>query len=170
MCPSGCHGCRWSCVFELDRKSRGVKTFWWVGIMWSSRHLVELEASGPPWDGFEACRLTDLGAKNEGCSYWENHVVEVRRALDHEVTESPYLARQLLMFDDRQPIIGAPRMVFRGLQHTRNLTVNTKRWTVTLVQALLSSNSFYIQSTLAFCVGLIGMIVYIRGCTIPLII
>ena len=45
--------------------------------------------------------LADLGAKDEGGSRRKNHVVEVRRALDCEVTESPYLTRQLSMFDDR---------------------------------------------------------------------
>ena len=37
--------------------------------------------------------LADLGAKDEGGSRRENHVVEVRQALDHKVAESPYLAR-----------------------------------------------------------------------------
>ena len=45
--------------------------------------------------------LADLGAKDEGDTHRENHIVEVRRALDREVTESPYLARQLLVFNDR---------------------------------------------------------------------
>ena len=44
----------------------------------------------------------DPGAEDENGSRCENHVVEVRRALDREVTESPYLACQLLVFDDRQ--------------------------------------------------------------------
>ena len=44
----------------------------------------------------------DPGAKDEGGSRRENHVVEICRALDREVTESPYLACQLLVFDDRQ--------------------------------------------------------------------
>ena len=45
--------------------------------------------------------LVDPGAKDEGGTHRENHIVEVRRALDREVTESPYLARQLLVFNDR---------------------------------------------------------------------
>ena len=39
--------------------------------------------------------LVDPGAKDEGGSYQENHVVEVCRALDREVVKSPYPARQL---------------------------------------------------------------------------
>ena len=35
----------------------------------------------------------DVGAKDEGRSHDKNYVVEVCRALDHEVAESPYLAR-----------------------------------------------------------------------------
>ena len=33
--------------------------------------------------------LADLGAEDEGDSRRENHVIEVRRALDREVAESP---------------------------------------------------------------------------------
>ena len=40
------------------------------------------------------CLVVDLGVEDEGDSYEENHVVsKVHRALDREVTESPYLAR-----------------------------------------------------------------------------
>ena len=74
--------------------------------------------------------LTDLGAKDEGDTHRENHIVEVRRALDREVTESPYLARQLSVFDDQQPITGVPRMVFEGLRRTQNSIVNAKRRTI----------------------------------------
>ena len=35
----------------------------------------------------------DPGAEDEGGTRRENYVVEVRQALDHEVAESPYLAR-----------------------------------------------------------------------------
>ena len=59
--------------------------------------------------------LVDLEAKDEGDTHRENHIVEVRQALDREVTESPYLARQLSVFDDRQPITVVPRTVFEGL-------------------------------------------------------
>jgi len=45
--------------------------------------------------------IVDPGAKDEGGTHRENHIVEVRRALDREVTESPYLAHQLSVFDDR---------------------------------------------------------------------
>ena len=72
-------------------------------------------------------RLADPGAKDEGGSYRENHVIEVRRALNRDVTESPYLARQLSVFDDRQPIMRVPGMVFEGLRHTQNSTLNAKR-------------------------------------------
>ena len=74
--------------------------------------------------------LVDLGAKDEGDTHQENHVVKVYRALDCEVTESPYLACQLSMFDDRQPIMGVPRIVFKGLQRTQNSIVNVKRRTI----------------------------------------
>ena len=72
----------------------------------------------------------DPRAKDEGRSCWENHVVEVRRALNHEVAESPSLARQLSVFDDRQPVTGVPWTVFEGLRRTQNLTVNAKRRTI----------------------------------------
>jgi hypothetical protein len=69
----------------------------------------------------------DLGAEDKGGSHRENHIVEVHRDLDREVTESPYLAHQLSVFDDRQLITGLPRMKFGGLRRTLNLTVNAKR-------------------------------------------
>ena len=62
--------------------------------------------------------LADLGSKDEGDTHRENHVIEVRRALDHEVTENPYLTRQLSVFDDRQPVTGIPGMLFEGLRRT----------------------------------------------------
>ena len=58
--------------------------------------------------------LTNLGAKDEGDSHRENHVVEVRRALNREVVERPYLARQLSVFDDRQLVMGYPRRCSKG--------------------------------------------------------
>jgi hypothetical protein len=51
-------------------------------------------------------RLTDPGAKDERSTHRENHVVKVRRVLDCRVTESPYLARLLLVFDDQQLATG----------------------------------------------------------------
>ena len=71
--------------------------------------------------------LVDLGAKDEGDTHRENHIVEVRQALDREVTESPYLARQLSVFDDRQLITGLLGTMFEGLRCTQNSTVNAKR-------------------------------------------
>ena len=71
--------------------------------------------------------LADPGAEDEGGTRQENHVIEVRRPLDREVTESPYLARQLLVFDDRQLITGLPGTMFKGLRRTQNSTVNAKR-------------------------------------------
>ena len=62
--------------------------------------------------------LANPGAEDEGGSHRENHVVEVRRALDRKVAESPYLARQLSMFDDWQLITGLPRMMIEGLWRT----------------------------------------------------
>ena len=74
--------------------------------------------------------LADPGAKDEGGTRQENHVIEVRRALNCEVTESPYLARQLSIFDDRQLITGLPETMFEGLQRIQNSTVNAKKRTV----------------------------------------
>ena len=71
--------------------------------------------------------LIDPGAEDEGGTRRENYVVEVCRALDREVTESPYLARQLSVFDDRQLITGLLGTMFKGLRHTQNSTVNAKR-------------------------------------------
>jgi hypothetical protein len=74
--------------------------------------------------------LADLGAKDEGGTRQENHGVEVRRALDREFTESTYLARQLSVFDDRQPVTGLSETMFEGLPRTQNSTTNTKRRTI----------------------------------------
>jgi hypothetical protein len=38
-------------------------------------------------------RLADLGAEDEGGSRRQNHVVEVRHAVDREIAKNPYLAR-----------------------------------------------------------------------------
>ena len=57
----------------------------------------------------------------------ENHVVEVHRALDRKVTESPYLVCQLWMFDDQQLIMGLPKTMFEGLWCMQNSTVTAKR-------------------------------------------
>ena len=65
--------------------------------------------------------------KDEGGSRRKNHVVEVRRALDREVTKSPYLARQLSVFDDWQLIMGLLKMMIEGLRRMLNSTVNAKR-------------------------------------------
>ena len=58
--------------------------------------------------------LVDPRAKDEGGTRRENHVVEVHRALDCEVVESPYLARQLSVSVDRQLIMGLPETIIRG--------------------------------------------------------
>ena len=71
-------------------------------------------------------RLADPGAKDEGGSRRENHVVEVRRALDREVTESPYLAHQLSVFDNRQLVMGLSGMMVGGLRRTLNSAVNAR--------------------------------------------
>ena len=68
-------------------------------------------------------RLADPGAKDEGGTRQENHVVEVHRALNREVASSPYLAHHLLVFDDRQLVMGVPGTMFRGLRCTKNLMV-----------------------------------------------
>ena len=62
--------------------------------------------------------LVDLEVEDEGGSRRENHVVEVRRALDREVAERPYLARQPSVFDDRQLVAELPGTMFEGLRRT----------------------------------------------------
>jgi hypothetical protein len=57
---------------------------------------------------------TDPGTEDEGRTRQEDHVAEIRRALEREFTKSPYLARQLSMFDDRQLVTGLPRTIVRG--------------------------------------------------------
>ena len=74
------------------------------------------------------------------------------------------------MFDDQQFVTGLLGTMFEGLRRTQNSTVNTKRRTVytgsgphNRVIAFTSSRR------VAFCVGLIGMIVrVIRGCAVVL--
>ena len=75
----------------------------------------------------EVVHYADPGAEDEGGSHRKNHVVEAHRALDREVTESPYLTCQLSVFDNRQLIMGVPGTVFEGLWRTQNLRVNVKR-------------------------------------------
>ena len=74
--------------------------------------------------------LIDPGAKGEGDPHRGNHVVEVRRTLDREVTKSPYLARQRSVFDDRQLVMGLPETMSEGLRRMQNLIVNAKRRTI----------------------------------------
>ena len=62
--------------------------------------------------------LADPNAEDEGGSHRENHDVELRRALDHEITKSSYLVRQLLVFDDQQLVMGLPGTMFEGLRRT----------------------------------------------------
>ena len=69
----------------------------------------------------------DPRAKDEGRSYRENYAVEVCQALDRKFTESPYLARQLSVFDDRQPVTGVPGTVFGGLRRTQELDDECKK-------------------------------------------
>jgi hypothetical protein len=45
--------------------------------------------------------LANPRSEDEDSSYWEDHVVEIHRALDHDCAASPYLALQLLVFDHR---------------------------------------------------------------------
>ena len=114
----------------------------------------------------------DVGAKDEGRSHDKNYVVEVRRALDCEVTKSPYLVRQLSVFDDRQLVMGLPRTMVGGLRHTRNTTVNAKRRMIYTGSGPYDRVIAFTSSRrVAFCVGLIGMIVRLtRGSTVPLFI
>ena len=99
--------------------------------------------------------LVDPRAKDEGDTRRENHVVEVRRALDHEVAESPYLARQLSVFDDRQHVTGLPEIMFKGLRRTLNSTVNAKRQTIlNWFGPSCRVTAFTSSRRIAFCVGL----------------
>jgi lipoate synthase len=43
---------------------------------------------------------TDPGTKDEGQTHQEDHVSEIRRALEREFAENPYLTCQLSVFDD----------------------------------------------------------------------
>jgi hypothetical protein len=76
------------------------------------------------------------------CTRRENHVVEVYRAPDREVTESPYLARQLSVFDDRQLATGVPGAMFEGLRRTQNSTVMQRDKRFILVRALIRVIAF----------------------------
>jgi hypothetical protein len=44
-------------------------------------------------------RLANPRSKDEDRSRWEDRVVEIRKALDHDCAASPYLGRQLSVFD-----------------------------------------------------------------------
>jgi hypothetical protein len=57
----------------------------------------------------------DPGFEDEGWTHQEDHATEICRALEREFAKSPYLVRQLSVFDDRQLIIGLPRTIVRGL-------------------------------------------------------
>jgi hypothetical protein len=46
-------------------------------------------------------RLPNPRPEDEGRSHWEDHVVKIRRGLDRYCAASPYLARQLSVFDCR---------------------------------------------------------------------
>jgi hypothetical protein len=52
--------------------------------------------------------------------------VEVCQAVDCEFAESPYLAHQLPMFDDRQHVIEIPNMILDGLWRIQNSAVNAR--------------------------------------------
>jgi hypothetical protein len=71
-------------------------------------------------------RRADPGTEDGSGSRGEDHVVKVRQALYHEVAESPYLARQLLVFNDRQLITRLPGMMTSGLRRTLNSVVNAR--------------------------------------------
>jgi hypothetical protein len=47
----------------------------------------------------------------------------VRRALNCEVAESPYLAHQLSVFDNRQLVMGLLGAMFEGLRRMQNSTI-----------------------------------------------
>jgi hypothetical protein len=71
-------------------------------------------------------RRADPGTEDRRGSHGEDHVVKVCQALDREVAESPYLARQMSVFDDRQLIMGLPRMMTGKLRRTLNSVVNAR--------------------------------------------
>ena len=67
----------------------------------------------------------------------------------------------LSVFDDQQHVLGLSEMMVGGLRHTQNTTVNVKRRTV--YTGLGPRNrviAFTSRQRVAFCVGLIGIIVY----------
>jgi len=69
------------------------------------------------------------------------------------------------VFDDRQLITRLPRTMFEGLRRTQNSTVNTKRQTIyTGSDPRDRVIAFTSSRHVAFCIGLIGMIVMVtRG-------
>ena len=63
--------------------------------------------------------FTHPGAEDERGTRRKGHVdLEVRRALHVEDAESPYLARQLSVFGDRQQVTGVPGTCIGGLQRS----------------------------------------------------
>jgi hypothetical protein len=56
---------------------------------------------------------TDPRTEDEGRTCREDHVAKIRRALEREFAEIPYLVRQLSVFDDRQLVTGLPRTIVR---------------------------------------------------------
>jgi hypothetical protein len=59
---------------------------------------------------------------------------------------------------------GVPRAMFEGLWRTQELNGNTNRRTIYTGSDSLSSNSLYVQSSLAFCVGLIVWWLCVMAC------
>ena len=84
-------------VIEVDISSsaKNMKISQREDLAWLLKLLGKLDVPGSPWGDSGAIGVVccvDPGAEDEGGSHRKNHVVEAHRALDREVTESPYLA------------------------------------------------------------------------------
>jgi hypothetical protein len=75
---------------------------------------------------------------NEGRREPQRVDLEVHRALERNCAESPYLAHQLLVFDDRQLVTGLPGTIVRGHRHMQNSMVNAE---TTIYTDLVRRNS-----------------------------
>jgi hypothetical protein len=94
----------------------------------------------------------------------------VRRVLDRRVAESPYLARQLSVFDNRQLATGVPEAMFERLQRTQNSTVTQRDEQFILVWALFRVIAFTSSRGVVFLRWIDRMIVCTRGCIVSLFI
>jgi hypothetical protein len=106
-------------------------------------------------------RLTDSWSEDEGWFRREDHVVEVRWALGCKSAETPLPGTPAV--DVLLPIAchGIPGIVIQ-VSTSAELNDECKRHLIYIDSGSRpwSSNSLYVQSALAFCVGLIGMLLF----------